>query len=489
MRCNSMKTIAFLAFLIAFALWGIGYTFGDRVIIWGAVALLQVAIASYAFGDINQGILLLIFDFCILYLNTGTFIYNGLTGGKIASWAIAYEVTWEIESKACSVFFLSLICIFLSYIISKNIHFQVGKKFSEIDNNVMVNEDFFARNESLLFASKIVFYIGAIAQLFIVFEKVIFVQTTSYVAYYLFYSSILPIGIHRMGKLMFPALCVYAVGMPRKKQFMKVGTTYLLIGFISIFYGQRNPLALTIIFLIFYVFFREKYFNYGEIWIERKWIVAGVAAFPVFMILMGAYGYWRNGESLDNVVVTVLSDMAESSSGHILLHEIKYHDSLPNQNYVFGPMIRYLTNNYVSDMLGFSVKLSSLVDIALRGNSYGASISYLIMKNSYLNGQGLGSCYLAEVVHDYSWSGVVFISIVYGCILSGATKWIIKFSQSHIFICSGFLMMVQAVVYAPRAEAMAFITDSFWSFSTIMAWLLISLIASQYRKKRYKNGK
>lgn len=275
---------------------------------------------------------------------------------------------------------------------------------------------------------------------------------------------------------MLPAFCVFCVCMPEKEQFKKLAAVYLGLGFLSLLYGQRNPLALALVFVVFYVFFRQKYYNNGQVWIKRKQIIALVAALFMTLLLMTGYGLWRNNLSSGNIFKLFLDNLAGESSGFILLHELNYHDAIPNNHYVFGGVINYFTNNIIGRILGINVSYASNVEYALYGNSYGNVITYLIAPNVYAYGGGMGSNYLAEAFHDYAWFGVVAISSLYGVILSKAVYGMIYLAKRHPYVSACILMMIQSILYAPRAEALAFMTASFFSWHTLIALIFISIL-------------
>lgn len=478
---NKSKTniIMFFGGGITITLWLFGIIYQDRICIWSGLGFLHLLVGAYSLCNINKRILLLLFDFTFLYLNTATFIYNGIIGNPIKSWAIDYIVNWDMELRANVIFFMALLLVLIGYYGCENFRFHLYGKKSKYNELQLVTNN----NQYFMKASRMIFYIGALGHLLSVLEKVSFVQSNSYLSYYTSFISALPVIIYRIERVMFPAFCLFCVSMPSKRVFMKPAVIYIVTSIISIFYGQRNGLVLAVIFLLFYLLFRERYFNQGEHWFGKRMIYLCVILVPLFILIMVGYGYWRNGVSVGNNLVGVLIKEVESgSSGHLVLHEMYYHDVIPKQNYVFGGIINYFSNNILGDLIGLSKDYGySAVERALHGRSFGASISYVVMSHSYMLGYGLGSCYLAEIMHDFSWGGLVVINLVYGIILASATQMLVRASGKHPYICAGLLMMQQAILYAPRAETLAFITDSFLSWYTILTWLAVFVLSKQFK--------
>lgn len=470
MKYRFLCVTSLFGILYSFFLWIIGSILENRQEIWLALAILHIAIAAYSFIDLNYNMLLLMFDFTLFYFDTSSFIINGIFDNQIESWAIKYDITWELEYKANTIYLISLFLIFICFHIAKKIRIKAksGEKY-------VIPSSVYANNK-LMKVSRVVFYIGATAKLIEIIEKTIFVQQTSYLNYYDTFVSHLPTSILRIAGFMLPAFCVFCVCMPDKKEFRKLAIIYLGLGLLSLLYGQRNPFALALIFVVFYVFFRQKYCSNGQVWINSKQIIALVVVLFVIMLLMTGYGFWRNNLSSGNVFKQFFNNMAGESSGFLVLHELNYHDLIPDNHYVFGGVINYFTNNIIGRILGINVSYASNVEYALYGNSYGNTITYLIAPNVYEYGGGMGSNYLAEAFHDFSWFGVVIISSLYGVILSRAVHSMIYMSNRHPYVSACFLMMIQSILYAPRAEALGFITTSLLSWHTMIALIFISLL-------------
>lgn len=120
MKYRLLYASSLCGFILSFLMWISGGVRQNRQEIWLALAILHIAIAAYCFMDINYNILLLLFDFTMFYFDTSSLIINRILKRQIKSWAIKYDITWEIEHKANAIYFASILLVFFSFYFVKN---------------------------------------------------------------------------------------------------------------------------------------------------------------------------------------------------------------------------------------------------------------------------------------------------------------------------------------------------------------------------------
>ena len=86
---------------------------------------------------------------------------------------------------------------------------------------------------------------------------------------------------------------------------------------------------------------------------------------------------------------------------------------------------------------------------ALEDNSLDACLTYLVKPSFYLEGGGLGGCYIADAWKDLGYVGVALVSFIYGVLLSKIPTWF----KSNVWLASVGLIMFNQIVFAPRAHA------------------------------------
>ena len=81
-------------------------------------------------------------------------------------------------------------------------------------------------------------------------------------------------------------------------------------------------------------------------------------------------------------------------------------------------IFNFFTNNFLGKWLFNPVIYQGqTVELALNGNNYGATLFYLFNPKSYLAGNAMGTCYIAECLHDFGWVAAALVSCLYGYLL------------------------------------------------------------------------
>ena len=255
------------------------------------------------------------------------------------------------------------------------------------------------------------------------------------------------------------------------------------VSVLSLFGGSRGGFVLNVLIIMFYMTYRQQFFNQNETWMGKKhWIIL-IALMPIGIFILVGIQFWRTGGQMSLNILEALEILAGNSSGLLIMDELQYHDALPKQNYIFGAVINYIQNNIWGGLTGTRVSAGQTQEYALYGNNFGASMTYLLAPRSYLSGGGFGTAYLAEAFHNLSYWGVIVISYIYGMILGKSTLSLRKNYGIHPFRTAFLLLMIQAVLYAPRSIAIGFVTDSILSFWNWASFVLIFIIYSLLKRR------
>jgi hypothetical protein len=129
-------------------------------------------------------------------------------------------------------------------------------------------------------------------------------------------------------------------------------------------------------------------------------------------------------------------------------------------------------------LFGKSGLSRNTAEFAMSGNSLGSFLAYNYITSSYLEGAGVGSCYIAEAYADLSWFGIIFISFLYGIILRKIPKW---FNRNLILSIVSFFILF-GLYKAPRAQAFSFVADLLGP-TNILIVLIIHLWAKRKTRK------
>lgn len=108
------------------------------------------------------------------------------------------------------------------------------------------------------------------------------------------------------------------------------------------------------------------------------------------------------------------------NSSQIISYENMYHDELSARGvlFSFGNIWRSFFGNEFAQVLGVSEGYASQsVENALYGHSLSAAIMYNVNPQRMLAGGGLGSCYIAELMCDFSYLGVILGNFLIGFVI------------------------------------------------------------------------
>lgn len=313
--------------------------------------------------------------------------------------------------------------------------------------------------------SKILYYATYLIWLAVMLEKVIFVQLNSYNSFYAEYVSSLPFFIRAISSMTPYFLYLYLATFPSKKESWIGLGSYALYAALSLLTGRRSNMMFMFIFIVAYILLRH-FRNKEEKWIKKKYVILVVIAAPVLVMFLYLYNYIRSdqdysGFSLLDMFLGFFQQQGFSSS--ILRLELYHESSLPSDTYysLFGIVKFFRTNTILKLLFNPQYDFSYLhnnVAFALEGNSLANTLSYLELWN-YLDGAGTGTCYIAELYHDFWLPGVLMGNFLYGVVIQAICKVFSKKEKFSIWFTAICFALVEAFLKAPR-----------WNFDIIFTY-------------------
>lgn len=378
--------------------------------------------------------------------------------------------------------FISLIGVFIGYALNES-------KYRDSATELKFSLDSIYMNK-LRYYSKNFMYFLSIFAASVSLEKAIFVQNLGYVEYYVSFDSHLPAIFYRLESMYEMSVYLFLATFPRWKECRFPLLLYLLIGCMSLGYGQRNGMMLTMIFIVIYFCIRHQYKFYGnsEVWINKTRIIIVSIAIPFMLFFMYTFGSTRvdeiateYGNLLDN---TLAFFDQQGGSVRLIGYEKEFSDSnmFPTDvpPYTFGYLIDLFQQNAIFRAFNVYPSYESLsTELAMKGHNFSQTITYLYNPNHYFMGFGLGSCYIAETHHDFGIIGVFIINFLYGLIIALFHKYIRKNTWS---LFAGFVI-IPSILYAPRAGALSFI-NLLIAPSTIIFVVIMHLLTKKYKNIR-----
>ena len=342
-----------------------------------------------------------------------------------------------------------------------------GMYFGAISGNILKNR-FFNRckkpktyNKSvflfhLKYVSLLLFAIAIIAAYIRGVEKVLFILNSSYVEYYVSFTSKLPYLVYVLSTFVEPSLCLFLITYPPKKAAYKVLVLYMISTTLDLVGGERNPFVLSVIFSLIYFIYRD-YIGDKEKWIGKFERWALILVTPIGLVLLGMMNYIRDGVSAGfSNVFEIFLDLLEKqgvtfswlSCGLGILNKLP---GFGSSNYTFGGIIDYFKYGSIGQRFFGIEGLGNGNNLrhALNGNSMAHQLSYTLLGDWYLEGHGCGSSYLLEVFADYGKIGIFIFSFFLGMLLISA----FDIAKQNMFCGAIMLLSITGTLFMPRSEA------------------------------------
>lgn len=368
-----------------------------------------------------------------------------------------------IKVHIITCLFLSLFAVFIGYAVFEHPHRLLldRKRFNT------------AYIKKLQEVSRIVSYLCLPAAILTVLEKIIFVSAFSYGDYYTDFQSYLPSFVWQLATFYEFALFLFLATMPKLKECKFQLLLFFILGCMSLGYGQRNGFVLNLLFILIYAIIRQQANLYNEIWINRKRILIGLLAIPFILIFLYAYGFSRNDQVAENYgwFNNVLAFFyQQGGSVKVIGYERIYATQFPSDfPYSLGYFVDLYQQNPLFRICNVYPSYNThTIEMAMYGHNFGETLTYLDNPSAYLAGMGLGSCYIAEIYHDFGYVGVFLINFFYGILFA----LIFKFLGRNIWSIFFLFLILRRVLYAPRADALGVFaivfSVSIWAFILAM---------------------
>lgn len=444
-------------------------------LLYAATFYLWLLLFYYAYKNLESRSLL--FAFLI-----SVFIF--LLDREFLEQYFSYKVenfTEQVNNHAYFLMLLSLMSIGVGYIFFSRKALKGVAKL-EVTNSMI--------NERIKTMSLLLYYITIC---FAILSKVVtsrYVSQFGYSDYYLDYSELLSgnIILYIISKieLMMPvALSAFMASMPSKKCFKFPALLYLIYLAISLGSGQRSTSMLGILFLLVYILFRQG-INPEEKWFKKSYIIIGILMLPVLAIFFSWYSYWRFDSDMSKFNwYTGFFDFFydQGVTSNVIKRAYIYEDQIPNDTLY---TLEFMRSGLIAKLLGIPVYHGNTVEHALYGGSYAHALGYILLKNSYLGGRGVGTSYIAELYQDFGYIGVILGNLLYSYILVRVTN---VFKTRKIFVLTLQFYMITQILWAPRGSFSGFLTVLFYP-STIISLLFIfggaKILSINGGKKGYK---
>jgi oligosaccharide repeat unit polymerase len=447
--------------ILSVAVFASAYYYADlNTMALAIIFLLSIEIV-YCLVDVNKNVTLLMF-----LVSFSTFLLGRIVLPLFSNIEDTISKTGEVFSLNTNKhiylsLFLSLLFVFGGFLISNK------KNYGFINTTT-------PSVAAIRKAVKKLCLFSFIFAVIITAEKVYMMFTQGYYALYVDYHSKLPYIITILGSFYYYAFYIYLATLPSKSEAKLVIVSYMFIITLSLGTGQRGSFVLGLFFIITYFIIRNDLAKGEKPWITKKALLYGLLSMPLLVLALFAIAYIRLDADIDtssNIFLYFLYQ--QGVSAEVIGYTYDYEKYFPEGRiYILGDIIDYLKHNMFSQFLfGTDAVEPQSVKHALDDHSLDAALTYFVKPYLYLEGGGLGGCYIAEAWKDLGYIGVCFVNIIYGWLLAKIRYW----GRTNIWKFSIGLIMFSQIIFAPRAHAIKFISV-FTSVGVLLIYFYLYII-------------
>lgn len=441
---------------------GIAYIYNNSIITL-LITLVMLIISSilYCFNNIKYYIIHLIF-----YITIFLFLVSRPT--------IDYFKYGLINTYQEDVYRFSFLAVIVSIIGITIGGLLVSKRENKLKEEIkaLKNKRFI---DSVRKVSLSVFLFSYPFYLVRIIERLVYRLNVSYYEYYADFKSELPYFTYTLSTFVVYAMCIYLATKPNKRHSTIVLGMFVTGNVINLLIGTRNPFVLSLIFSFIYYFMRNQ--TEKGVWIGVKEKAMLYLGTPIMMLVMGFLNYARDGEGIGNMSLSeLLIDFVykQGTSFGVLARGYLYGSNLPVRefrNYTFSPIIEYITRGNLGILFGGTpfVSANNSLELALTSDRYAHNISYIVLRQDYLAGHGIGGSYVMEMYTDYGMIGLFLLSIIMGISFIFMMK---SSYQSGILFFSITLLILNNLFFMPRGS----FTESFFNLFTLQFWGIVIVI-------------
>lgn len=441
---------------------GISYIYNDSIVtLLLTLVMLIVSSTLYCFNNIKYYIIHLIF-----YITIFLFLVSRPT--------IDYFKYGLINTYQEDVYRFSFLAVIISIIGITIGGLLVSKRENKLKEEIkaLKNKRFI---DSVRKVSLSVFLFSYPFYLVRIIERLVYRLNVSYYEYYADFKSELPYFTYTLSTFVIYAMCIYLATKPNKLHSTIVLGMFVTGNVINLLIGTRNPFVLSLIFAFIYYFMRNQ--TEKGVWIGVKEKAMLYLGTPIMMLVMGFLNYARDGEGIGNMSLSeLLIDFVykQGTSFGVLARGYLYGSNLPVRefrNYTFSPIIEYITRGNLGILFGGTpfVSANNSLELALTSDRYAHNISYIVLRQDYLAGHGIGGSYVMEMYTDYGMIGLFLLSIIIGISFIFMMK---SSYQPGILFFSITLLILNNLFFMPRGS----FTESFFNLFTLQFWGVVIVI-------------
>lgn len=270
------------------------------------------------------------------------------------------------------------------------------------------------------------------------------------------------------------ALCIFLATNPKRLATWSLIALATLPRALYVASGDRADFGTFLLLIFCYVVYRSRA---GEDrLLSRRQLGFGILGCAVIVIPVFINVGLDRGVGASHA--TLIDFMyGQGASINVIEYGKSFEERIPDGIYLLlftdQGLLRLITGN-TAGLAGNSI------GYALSGTSFSHSLSYVALGDLYLSGRGVGTSFLAEAYADLGYFGVGLIGWIYGLII----RWIDRYPLDQYLANTFRLIIIPAILFAPRGSASGFLSDLFSPLSLAIVlgvWLTATISAGSKR--------
>lgn len=421
-----------------------------------SIMLLIFSVQYYYMSNRIRNIIIILFNLLIFLFLIGRPAVASLKGWN---WWYAGE---NYNHIALNLIFLSIACIFLGH--------KIVARFNY--NKILKEKVFFSVDQIKVL--EYMFIITVLIKLIAGIINYILLRNMNYVDLYTSGTKGLPSSIVMLGDISIYLIYILILAKIEKKKFLIYSFFYIVALFPNLLQGARNEISLFLLFIFIILILQYDYLSSKTLTeINKIKLLKFILVIISIVFLLSTVDRLR--EKKDNSGDFVLNFIyLQGTTYDTLIQGLKYEEMLPKRkkiNYTMNGIVSGYEQNPIVRKIFVKKKNEPGNNIfkATNGSSLAHQLSYVALgKDSYLKGHGRGSSYILENFLDYSYTGVIYISLLLGMLLTILPD-IYRVNKIVGVISIGIM---HNIFLLPRSETTGFIGFVF----DVKLWITIIMI-------------
>lgn len=284
---------------------------------------------------------------------------------------------------------------------------------------------------------------------------------------------------------------LYLASLPSKNTTLSIFLLFIIInGIMQTFIGRRALLAQSILFFLWYFI----NINREKINLKRsqlKYIILFIFLGIILFLAFGHIEQVRSHRSTNDAgILSSITSVVISTGGSdsVIANTIINIQKFPysGQSYLFYPLYNLILDNPINKVLkavfGYANNPAQGIEYLTKNNDFSHWISYIVCPELYLNGYGMGSCYIAEVYLAWGVIGVIIISFFLGTLICRLDT--LKIQSENPFSCSTYMCIIFYIFVLPRSSLLSVVQPLFYVLLiNCLFYILANIYITQKSKK------